>query len=169
MRLLGKKDLLDRWVYTRQGVHNVTKGHDFPAPYLSVNKGQLLAWRESDIEVHESDHPELQDVQLKLAKTRSKSRNASEETKKPLSNATYLGGADLRARWCYSRASIHGILKSPSFAEPSFVFNQGNGRVWHLEDVILHEVQFPELIDLEKKATKIRRNAYMWSRREDCI
>lgn len=164
MQLFGRKDLFNRWVYTRQGVHKLTTGNDFPAPYLVVNGGRLLAWRDWDIMTYEDSRPELQNVDAKLAKTRSKASDVLAVPKPPISNTFYLGGADLTDRWCYSRCGAHWIRKDPKFPEPCFVFNEGRGKVWELEDIITYEKDYPELIDLAVKTEKIRRNAYIWSR-----
>ena len=164
MDLLGKKDLFNRWVYTRQGVHKLVKGHDFPAPYLVANKGRLLAWRECDIEAYEHARPELRDEVAKLTKTRSKARDSPATVRRQISNVEYLGGADFNERWCYSRQAVHWIQKYLDFPDPSFIFNQGKGKVWDLADVIAYERKHPELIDLEIKKEKVRLHTFIWSK-----
>lgn len=68
MELLGIADLVDRWVYSRQGVHKLVRSADFPNPALAINRGRTKAWRLSDIEAYEQGRPELRDEVMKVRK-----------------------------------------------------------------------------------------------------
>ena len=56
---VGFRDLLARWVYTRQGLYLVMRWHDFPAPAFEINGGKTKVWRSAEIEAFEKRHPEL--------------------------------------------------------------------------------------------------------------
>ena len=56
---LGFRDLLARWVYTRQGLYNVICYRDFPAPAFVINGGKTKVWRTVEIAAFEQQHPEL--------------------------------------------------------------------------------------------------------------
>lgn len=66
---VGIADLVARWVYTRQGVHNLVKSASFPASAFTINQGRNKVWRLEDIEAYEKNHPELFDNELKQRKT----------------------------------------------------------------------------------------------------
>jgi hypothetical protein len=57
--LLGTADLVARWIYTRQGVHKLTRCVDFPEPWGVVNQGRTKLWLLEDIKVFEQQHPEV--------------------------------------------------------------------------------------------------------------
>ena len=65
---LGFADLVQRWVYTRQGVHRLSRSSDFPAPTFTINQGRTKVWRRGDIEAYERKHPELTDADIKRDK-----------------------------------------------------------------------------------------------------
>ena len=56
---VGFRDLLARWVYTRQGVYLVMRWPDFPAPAFEIDGGKTKVWRLVDVESFEKRHPEL--------------------------------------------------------------------------------------------------------------
>ena len=56
---LGFRDLLARWVYTRQGLYKVIRYRDFPVVAFEINGGKTKVWRRADIETFEQGHPEL--------------------------------------------------------------------------------------------------------------
>lgn len=64
----GIADIVARWVYTRQGVHQMTKQPDFPAPAFTINEGRTKVWLLADIKTFEKAHPEVTDEGAKLAK-----------------------------------------------------------------------------------------------------
>lgn len=68
-QLVGIADLMARWHYTRQGIHNLIKRPDFPAPIAVINEGRTKVWRLSDLEPFERDKPELWDEGAKRFKT----------------------------------------------------------------------------------------------------
>lgn len=68
MEILGVADLVDRWTYTRQGVHKLIRSSDFPPPSLVINCGRTKAWRLADIEAYEAAHPETRHETLKQSK-----------------------------------------------------------------------------------------------------
>jgi len=56
---LGMADLVERWTYSRMGVHKATKWEGFPEPAFTINQGRVKVWRLADIEAFEKLHPEL--------------------------------------------------------------------------------------------------------------
>ena len=68
--LLGTGDLATRWGYSRQGVHKLAAGTDFPAPVAAVNGGRIRVWLLADIETYEQGRPELGDLVAKRSKQR---------------------------------------------------------------------------------------------------
>ena len=61
-------DLQARWIYTRQGVHKLTRSKGFPAPAFTVSLGRVRLWSRFDIEAFERAHPEVFDEGRKQAK-----------------------------------------------------------------------------------------------------
>ena len=61
-------DLQARWIYTRQGVHKLTRSKGFPAPAFTVSLGRVRLWSRFDIEAFERGHPEVFDEGRKQAK-----------------------------------------------------------------------------------------------------
>ena len=61
LQLLGTADLVARWVYTRQGVHKLTRCVDFPEPWGIFNQGRTKLWRLKEVEMFEQSHPEVLD------------------------------------------------------------------------------------------------------------
>ena len=70
LALLGTGDLATRWGYSRQGVHKLAAGPDFPAPVGTVNGGRIRVWLLADIEAYEQGRPELGDQAAKQSKQR---------------------------------------------------------------------------------------------------
>lgn len=70
LALLGTGDLATRWGYSRQGVHKLAGGADFPAPVAAVNGGRIRVWLLVDIEAYEQGRPELGDQAAKRGKQR---------------------------------------------------------------------------------------------------
>ncbi len=70
LALLGTGDLATRWGYSRQGVHKLAVGPDFPAPVGTVNGGRIRVWLLADIEACEQGRPELGDQAAKQSKQR---------------------------------------------------------------------------------------------------
>jgi hypothetical protein len=68
MQLLGTGDLVARWVYTRQGIHKLSRRDDFPSPWGIVNQGRTKLWRLEDIEMFEQTHPEVRNESYKQQK-----------------------------------------------------------------------------------------------------
>lgn len=66
--LVGIADLTLRWGYTRQGVHKVVAGGDFPPPAAVVNGGRVRVWRLREVEAFERGRPELGDEAAKQRK-----------------------------------------------------------------------------------------------------
>jgi hypothetical protein len=50
-------DLVKRWIYTRQGVHKLTRSAGFPEPEIVAGRTKL--WYAADIAVYEAAHPEV--------------------------------------------------------------------------------------------------------------
>jgi hypothetical protein len=69
MKYVGVGDLVARWVYSRQGVHKLSRSTSFPAPCFTVNRGRTRIWRLSEIEVFERQHPEVTSEAAKYRKT----------------------------------------------------------------------------------------------------
>ena len=65
---LGLQDLVDRWVYTRQGVHKLVRLPGFPKPAFAVNRGRVKVWVLAEIEAFESHHPEVISESAKRSK-----------------------------------------------------------------------------------------------------
>jgi hypothetical protein len=70
----GIADIVDRWIYTRQGVRRVTQHPTFPAPAFAINKGRTKVWRLADIEAFEKEHPEVLDEEAKVRKQKGYAR-----------------------------------------------------------------------------------------------
>ena len=70
LALLGVADLVARWGYTRQGVHQLAARPGFPAPAATVNSGRVRVWLVTDIEAFEQGRPELGDEVAKRRKQR---------------------------------------------------------------------------------------------------
>lgn len=68
---LGPADLTARWVYTRQGIHKLTRTAGFPAPAFTINKGRTKVWLLADIEAYEKAHPELLSEDVKQQKLKA--------------------------------------------------------------------------------------------------
>ena len=69
MRYVVFRDLLTRWVYTRQGLYKFMGREDFPAPAFTVIQGHTKVWDLAVIEAYEQQHPELTDQGAKTSKT----------------------------------------------------------------------------------------------------
>jgi len=65
---IGMGDLVERWTYSRMGVHKATKWEGFPAPAFTINQGRVKVWRLAEIEAFEKLHPELTDEHAKSQK-----------------------------------------------------------------------------------------------------
>ena len=65
---LGFRDLLKRWVYTRQGLYKIMRNSDFPAPAFTINQGRTKVWRIPEIRAYEILHPEVMDEYSKQRK-----------------------------------------------------------------------------------------------------
>lgn len=52
-------DLVERWTYSRMGVHKATRWDGFPEPAFTINQGRVKVWRLADIEAFEKHYPEL--------------------------------------------------------------------------------------------------------------
>jgi hypothetical protein len=61
-------DLARRWVYTRQGVHKLTRSTSFPAPAITDGSGRIKLWHVADVATFESAHPEVTSEDAKLNK-----------------------------------------------------------------------------------------------------
>jgi predicted DNA-binding transcriptional regulator AlpA len=68
MSYLGFRDLLKRWVYTRQGVYKLMDNADFPEPQFTINGGHTKVWHSTDIKSYEDKHPELTSEEKKRRK-----------------------------------------------------------------------------------------------------
>ncbi len=68
MHVLSVPDLCDRWLYTRQGVRNLTKHKAFPRPLFIVSRGRVSVWSLAQVELWEKDHPEVYDEGAKVRK-----------------------------------------------------------------------------------------------------
>ena len=66
MILLGIKDLVKRWNYTRQGIHQKQKqDSDFPKPIAKINAGRTQVFLLKDIVKYETKHRELTEERYK--------------------------------------------------------------------------------------------------------
>lgn len=54
---LSVADLVKRWIYTRQGVHKLTRSEGFPEPEIIA--GRIKLWYAADIAAYEATHPEV--------------------------------------------------------------------------------------------------------------
>ena len=70
----GIADIVERWIYTRQGVRRFTQHPAFPAPAFAINKGRTKVWRLADIEAFEKEHPEVLDEGAKERKQKGYAR-----------------------------------------------------------------------------------------------
>lgn len=69
MEYVGFRDLLARWVYTRQGLYKFMSRDDFPAPAFTINGGHTKVWELTAIKAYEKLYPELTDDGAKRFKT----------------------------------------------------------------------------------------------------
>lgn len=69
-QLVGIADLVDRWVYTRQGLHKLITSGGFPPPIAAINRGRTKIWKLADIAHYERLHPEVLSEGLKRDKVR---------------------------------------------------------------------------------------------------
>lgn len=74
MDYLGLQDLEKRWVYTRQGVHKLSRADDFPKPSFTINDGKTKVWVLADVEAYEKDRPELRSEARKILKMKGFAR-----------------------------------------------------------------------------------------------
>jgi len=66
MILLGIKDLVKRWNYKRQGIHQKQKqDSNFPEPIAKINEGRIQVFLLKDIIKYENKHKELTDLNYK--------------------------------------------------------------------------------------------------------
>jgi hypothetical protein len=71
MQFLGAADLVKRWCYSKQGVHNLIMDKTtFPQPYGAINNGRNKFWLLADIVAYEQQHPEVIDPEKKEQKIR---------------------------------------------------------------------------------------------------
>ena len=64
MQFLGAADIVKRWCYSKQGVHNLIRDTEtFPKPYGAINNGRNKFWLLDDILEYEQKHPEVIDCQ----------------------------------------------------------------------------------------------------------
>jgi hypothetical protein len=68
MMYCGVTDIVDRWIYTRQGVHQLLQRSDFPLPVFTINRGRTKVWRLADIVAFEEKNPEVVDEIAKAMK-----------------------------------------------------------------------------------------------------
>lgn len=66
---LGFRDLLKRWVYTRQGLYKLLGTEDFPSPAFTINAGRTKVWELGPVEAFEKKHPEVLSEEAKRRKT----------------------------------------------------------------------------------------------------
>ena len=67
---VGFRDLLKRWVYTRQGLYKLMRNSEFPAPAFTINQGRTKVWRIPEIEAYEITHPEMKNEESKEQKVK---------------------------------------------------------------------------------------------------
>jgi hypothetical protein len=71
LQFLGAADLVKRWCYSKQGVHNLIRDKEtFPKPYGAINNGRNKFWNLADIIAYENNHPEVINEQKKEQKIR---------------------------------------------------------------------------------------------------
>lgn len=70
LALVSIGDLEERWCYSRQGIHQLSKSRDFPVPCAVINRGRQKVWHLEDIEKFEQRHPEVLSEEAKIFKVR---------------------------------------------------------------------------------------------------
>lgn len=73
----------------------------------------------------------------------------------PAGPASFLGVADLAARWRYTRQGVHKLCAVPGFPAPAFTLNAGRVRAWHLPEIAAFEQSHPELTSATEKHRKV--------------
>ena len=68
---LGVADIISRWCYSKQGVHNLIGSFDFPRPSGSINNNRNPYWHIGDVIAYEQSHPEVVSEALKQTKIRA--------------------------------------------------------------------------------------------------
>ena len=59
--------------------------------------------------------------------------------------------ADLCARWVYSKAGIHNLVRTDQFPEPCAIVSKGKVRIFQEEDIEVYEKDKPWLFNQEMK------------------
>lgn len=69
-----------------------------------------------------------------------------------------LSVSDLSARWIYTRAGIHKLLKTNDFPLPISIVNQGKIKLFDIKDIEAYEQNKPWLFNKEEKIKRQRFN-----------
>jgi len=70
----GVTDIVERWIYTRQGVHQLIQRIDFPSPAFTINKGRTKVGKLADIVAFEEKNPEVIDESARRERGRAMRR-----------------------------------------------------------------------------------------------
>jgi predicted DNA-binding transcriptional regulator AlpA len=59
--------------------------------------------------------------------------------------------ADLCARWTYTKAGIHKLVKTEKFPKPFAIVSKGKVKIFREEDIVMYEKNKPWLFNQEMK------------------
>lgn len=85
----GIADIVERWIYTRQGVHQLIQRADFPSPAFTINRGRTKVWKFVDIVAFEEKNPEVVSERAKIKKKAGYARalrKKAETERKPIAH-----------------------------------------------------------------------------------
>ena len=69
MLFFGVADLVERWCYSKQGIHNLANyDKNFPKPHGVINRGRNKFWHIDQIKLYEQAHPEVISQEAKQRK-----------------------------------------------------------------------------------------------------
>jgi len=84
-------DLCKRWIYSKAGIHKLTKSKNFPEPFAVVSNGKIKIFSEEDIIEYEKNKKWLFDENEKLRRQKlffllSEAKKANDEERQKILN-----------------------------------------------------------------------------------
>lgn len=88
-KYLTISDLKNRWIYTKAGIHKLTKSKDFPKPFAIVSNEKIKIYDEEDIAKYEYGKIWLFDENAKVRRQKlffllNEAKNADENERKQI-------------------------------------------------------------------------------------
>jgi hypothetical protein len=75
---------------------------------------------------------------------------------KPYGDLSLLSIADLKERWCYTKAGIHKLASGEDFPKPIAKVNKGKLSIFTKDDILAYEKDKPWLFSQSLKVAKQR-------------